>query len=260
MTRQGGEGTSSPTLTAAPVASPGRLTLRALLVAAPGPERDRLVDALRCRAIRVTTAGNARRAPRQLRTSAPDVVVVDLDLADGVDICHRLSRSTSSPVVAIAAERSDEDVFRAIAAGAADYVTRPWDGWRLELRIRTALRRAPQWPRLSRPESVEVGPVSIQPASRTVLVRGEPVPFARVEYEVLLLLASRPGEVCTRQDLIATIWGGRGWSGSRSLDTHIKRIRAKVELDHNRPEHVLTVRGVGYCFAGDGAGARIGGS
>jgi two-component system response regulator RegX3 len=157
-----------------------------------------------------------------------------------------------APIIVLAPVDATTQLLEALESGATDYATRPLDGRALLTRIHTTLARSFQIDMPAVDETVEVGPLIIEPSRRRVSVRGTEVHFAKMEYEVLLALALRPGEILTNSELLDEIWAGRRFEDPRTLSTHIRRIRKKLEIDPGHPQHLLTVRGVGFYFNVDG--------
>jgi two-component system response regulator RegX3 len=184
----------------------------------------------------------------------PDLLLIDLLVhsGKGLDVCRQVSGTATSPVVVLAPVEATDDLLDALNFGATDYATRPLDGRALITRIHTTLARfsPPNKPFVD--EIVEVGPLTIELSRRRVFVRGTQVHFAKMEYDVLVALAVRPGEIRTGDELLEEIWAGRSFEDPRTLSTHIRRIRKKLEIRPSDPEHLLTVRGIGYYFDAEG--------
>lgn len=227
---------------------------RVLLVEDRGPLRDALVGALRVEGYdtRTTTSGTA--ALRQLHSWLPDLVLIDLLVHNGtgLEVCRQVAGLVPSPIIVLAPVDATAQLLEALDSGAVDYATRPLDGRALITRIRTTLERSSQMGEPFVDEIVDVGPLTIELSRRRVSVRGRPVHFAKMEYEVLLALALRPGEIRTGDELLEEIWAGRSFEDPRTLSTHIRRIRKKLETDPGNPEHLVTVRGIGYYFNPNG--------
>jgi two-component system response regulator RegX3 len=193
----------------------------------------------------VVGATNIAQA-RQLMTSAkPDLVLLDVMLPDGsgIDFCRELHDSTRTPVIMVTARTSEVDVVLGLEIGAADYVTKPYRLRELIARIRAVLRR----PVASLDqEVVTFGDRRIDFARRTVTRRGQEIELSRKEFDLLALFATRLSQVVTREVCLDTLWWGLELSDTRTLDTHVKRLRQKVEDDPANPRHLITIRGVGF--------------
>ncbi len=193
----------------------------------------------------VVGATNIAQA-RQLMTSAkPDLVLLDVMLPDGsgIDYCRELYDSTRTPVIMVTARMSEVDVVLGLEIGAADYVTKPFRLRELIARIRAVLRRPLT---TDGNDTVSFGDLRIDFIRRTVTRRGEEIELSRKEFDLLALFAFRLGQVVTREVCLDTLWWGLELSDTRTLDTHVKRIRQKIEDDPATPQHLITIRGVGF--------------
>jgi DNA-binding response OmpR family regulator len=174
----------------------------------------------------------------------PDLVVLDLMLPglDGLEVCRRVQRDRPVPVLMLTARAEEADVLVGLAVGADDYVTKPFSPRELVARVRALLRRVERRP-APPAEALEIGPLAIDPAARRVRVGGEEVHLTPTEFDLLALLAARPGAVFTREQLLAEVWGWRDGGGQRTVDSHVRGLRRKVG-----PELVRTVHGIGYAL------------
>jgi DNA-binding response OmpR family regulator len=174
----------------------------------------------------------------------PDLVVLDLMLPgiDGLEVCRRVQRDRAVPMLMRTARGEETDVLVGLGVGADDYMTKPFSPRELVARVRALLRRVER-----RPEpvgdAVRVGVLELDPATRRVHVGGEPVHLTPTEFDLLALLAARPGVVYTREQLLADVWGWRDGSGQRTVDSHVRGLRAKLGSGL-----VRTVHGVGYAL------------
>ncbi len=192
-----------------------------------------------------------------------DLVLLDLMLPglDGTEVCRELRRRGDVPVIMLTAKDTEIDKVVGLELGADDYVTKPYSFRELLARMRAVLRRRSA----AQPGDVGVvagvddldddvlaaGPVRMDVDRHTVLVGGEPVSFPLKEFELLELLLRNAGRVLTRGQLIDRVWGSDYVGDTKTLDVHVKRVRAKVEPDPGNPRHLLTVRGLGYRFVDD---------
>jgi DNA-binding response OmpR family regulator len=174
----------------------------------------------------------------------PDLVVLDLMLPglDGLEVCRRLQRDRPVPVLMLTARDDESDVLVGLGVGADDYMTKPFSPRELVARVRALLRRVERRP--APPGDVlELGGLRIDPAARRVTVRGDAVHLTPTEFDLVMLLAARPGVVFTREQLLAEVWGWRDGSGHRTVDSHVRGLRRKLG-----PGTIRTVHGVGYAL------------
>jgi len=181
----------------------------------------------------------------------PDLVLLDLMLPKigGLEVCRQIRAKSSVPIIMVTAKDAEIDTVVGLEVGADDYVTKPYRIRELVARMRAVLRRASSAGGDGDSEDViTVGDVSLDPERHEVTVRGEPVKMPLREFEVLELLMANAGRVVTRETLIDRVWGSDYVGDTKTLDVHIKRLRAKVEQDPSRPIHITTIRGLGYRF------------
>ncbi len=181
-----------------------------------------------------------------------DLVLLDLMLPglSGVDVCRALRQRSSVPVIMLTAKDSEIDTVVGLEIGADDYVTKPYSGRELLARIKAVLRRLSE-PEGLLPSTVAGGPVRLDTERHLVAVDGQPVSMPLKEFELLEMLLRNAGRVLTRGQLIDRIWGNDYVGDTKTLDVHVKRLRAKVEPDPADPRHIVTVRGLGYKFETD---------
>lgn len=182
--------------------------------------------------------------------SVPDLVLLDLMLPGmpGTDVCRELRARSNVPIIIVTAKDSELDKVLGLELGADDYVTKPFSSRELMARIRAVLRRRTDAEDSS--PAVESGPVRIDSQRHEVAVNGQPIALPLKEFELLEFLVRHSGRVLTRAQLIDRIWGSDYVGDTKTLDVHIKRLRAKVEPDPAHPKHLLTVRGLGYKYVG----------
>jgi two-component system response regulator RegX3 len=220
-------------------------------------DEDSFVDALTVGLERegfaVSVARDGAEALAIFDDVAPEVVLLDLMLpkVSGIDVCRELRARSSVPIIMVTAKSSEIDTVVGLEVGADDYVTKPYRLRELVARIRAVLRRKAQ-EGIALPEHagdvVEVGDVVVDHARHEVFVRGEQVRLPLKEFELLALLLENAGRVLTRDQLIYRVWGADYVGDTKTLDVHIKRLRAKVEDDPARPTRIVTIRGLGYKF------------
>jgi DNA-binding response OmpR family regulator len=174
----------------------------------------------------------------------PDLVVLDVMLPglDGLEVCRRIQRDRPVPVLMLTARGEETDVLIGLGVGADDYMTKPFSPRELVARIRALLRRVERRPAPAG-DATRVGELELDPASRLVTVAGEPVHLTPTEFDLLRLLAARPGVVYSREQLLADVWGWRDGSGTRTVDSHVRGLRRKLGAGR-----VRTVHGVGYAL------------
>jgi two-component system response regulator RegX3 len=211
--------------------------------------RDALGYMLRREGFEVAIAATGPDALAQFDRDGADLVLLDLMLPglSGTEVCRALRQRGSVPVIMLTARDSEIDKVVGLELGADDYVTKPFSSRELVARIRAVLRRGAE-PEELLPAVLEAGPVRMDIDRHTVSVRGEPVPLPLKEFELLELLLRNAGRVLTRGQLIDRIWGADYVGDTKTLDVHVKRLRAKIESDTAEPRHLVTVRGLGYKF------------
>jgi two-component system response regulator RegX3 len=186
---------------------------------------------------------------RAFERSGPDLVLLDLMLPgmSGEDICKEIRKTSNTPIIMLTAKDQELDKVLGLELGADDYVTKPFSTREVVARVKAVLRRS-RGETDGRPAILEGGGIRLDADRFEVTVRGEAVHLPLKEFELLELLMENPGRVLTRETLIDRIWGSDYFGDSRTLDVHIKRLRAKSEIDPHEPKHLLTVRGLGYKF------------
>ena len=197
----------------------------------------------------VAVAASGPDALAEFDRTGADLVLLDLMLPglSGVDVCRALRQRSSVPVIMLTAKDSEVDKVVGLEIGADDYVTKPYSGRELLARIKAVLRRLSE-PEELLPATVESGPVRMDVERHTVQVDGETVSLPLKEFELLEMLLRNVGRVLTRVQLIDRVWGSDYVGDTKTLDVHVKRLRAKVEPDPSSPRHIITVRGLGYKF------------
>ena len=207
---------------------------------------DRIAAALRPALHRhgMTTTRLARGRGAVDHLAGVDVVLLDLGLPDidGVDVCRAIREVSEVPVIVVSARGEVDDRILGLHSGADDYLVKPYDVGELLARVHAVHRRRRLPADGGPPDVVVVDEVSVDLHRHAVTVAGRPVNLTRKEFQVLALLASSKGAVCTRSRIVAEVWG-RSWAGAnRTLDVHVATLRTKL----GRPDLVQTVRGVGY--------------
>ncbi len=199
----------------------------------------------------VALAATGPDALEEFDRSGADIVLLDLMLPGipGTEVCRRIRAVSTVPVIMVSAKDDEIDKVVGLELGADDYVTKPYSPRELVARIRAVLRRGADVAPVEDDEQVlEVGPVRMDVDRHVVAVRGGEVTMPLKEFELLELLLRNAGRVLTRGQLIDRVWGSNYVGDTKTLDVHIKRLRAKVEADPANPVHLVTVRGLGYKF------------
>ena len=197
----------------------------------------------------VTVAADGRDALAEFDRTGADLVLLDLMLpgASGTEVCRQLRTKSTVPIIMLTAKDSEIDKVVGLELGADDYVTKPYSTRELRARVRAVLRRNTE-PGDLMDSVIEAGGVRIDVDRHVASVRGEEVALPLKEFELLEMLVRNAGRVMTRGQLIDRIWGQDYVGDTKTLDVHIKRLRAKVELEPSSPQLLVTVRGLGYKF------------
>ena len=209
--------------------------------------RDYLADA----GFSVATAIDGASALARARAEPPDLVVLDLGLPgiDGLDVARELQRRGPVPIIMLTARGAEVDRVLGLELGADDYLVKPFSPRELVARVRAVLRRSAAGAGPGEPEVVRVGDVEVDPGRRRVTVAGRAIELTATEFDLMAHLATQPGRVFTRAQLLDVIHGVAVESYDRAIDAHVKNIRRKLEPDPHRPRYLMTVHGVGYRFA-----------
>ena len=231
-------------------------------------DEESFVDALTLGLVRegfrVEVATDGVEALDRFDASPPDVVLLDVMLPrlSGIDVCRQLRSRSSVPILMLTAKTAEIDAVVGLEVGADDYITKPYRLRELVARIRAVLRRTPgSGPAATlgaaapgaagadgATQRLEVGDVMLDFDRHEVRIRGEPHDLPLKEFELLALLLAYAGRVLPREALIDRIWGQDYVGDGKTLDVHVKRLRAKVETDPSSPARIVTIRGVGYKY------------
>lgn len=223
-------------------------------------DEESYVDALRIGLSRegfdVEVATDGEQAVARFDAVQPDVVLLDVMLPrrSGIDVCRELRARSTIPIIMVTAKASEIDTVVGLEVGADDYVAKPYRMRELVARIRAVMRRAQgDGPpaETERAGGLTVGDVSIDLERHEVHIRGELVGLPLKEFELLALLLEHQGRVLTRETLIDRVWGIDYVGDTKTLDVHIKRLRAKVETEPSRPTRIVTIRGLGYKYVAE---------
>ncbi|MDA8070080.1 MAG: response regulator transcription factor [Actinomycetota bacterium] len=246
-------------MTAVPVPDPGDAPVHILVVEDDPSYRVALEAGLRAEGYEVEPAADGEEGLWRFGQRRPDLVLLDALLPGmpGVDVCRQMRILAAVPVIMVSALSSEVDLVVGLEAGAADYVTKPFHLRELVARIQAVLRRVsppphpgvlPSLGKSPQGTIMVAGRLRVDLSRRWVTVGGEPVYLSKREFDLLAYLLSPPGRLRTREELIDELWTGRELADSRTLDTHMRRLRMKLEADPTRPRHLSTVRGVGFRF------------
>ena len=200
----------------------------------------------------VSRAMDGEEALRKAETIRPDLIVLDLMLPDisGLEVCRRIRKSSSVPVIMLTARTTEQDILSGLQIGADHYMTKPFSPKELVARVQTVLRRSHPEPQEVK-WSFEGGLLEIYPDNKQVFKKGVEVGLTPTEYRLLTLLASHPQQIFPRQQLLQVVKGLDFVGTDRVIDVHIKNLRQKIEDDDTRtPYYILTIYGEGYRFGG----------
>ena len=196
----------------------------------------------------VAVAATGPAAIESFEKTGADLILLDLMLPglSGTEVCRQIRNKSSVPIIMLTAKDSEIDKVVGLELGADDYVTKPYSSRELIARIRAVLRRGELSDTAVDGATLEVGPVRMDTDRHIISVNGEVVAIPLKEFELLEFLMRNAGRVLTRLQLIDRVWGSDYVGDTKTLDVHIKRLRAKIEKDPANPEYIQTVRGMGY--------------
>lgn len=198
---------------------------------------------------RVVTATNGREALFLARQEKPDVIILDLMMPemDGYEFLRAHHKERNTPVIMLTARVEESDRVLGLELGADDYVTKPFSPRELTARVRAVLRRLER--EFEEDRLLRVGDVTLDETSHRVQVRDQAVDLTPTEFDLLTILMRNPGRAFTRWELLERLQGGALEGYERTIDVHIRNLRAKIEPDVRHPSYIQTVYGVGYRFA-----------
>ncbi|MFM1965274.1 MAG: sensory transduction protein regX3 [Actinomycetota bacterium] len=210
---------------------------------------DALSFMLRREGYEVGVAADGAAALDEFDRHGADLVLLDLMLPgiSGTEVCRTLRQKSAVPIIMVTAKDGEVDKVVGLELGADDYVTKPFSSRELVARIRAVLRRRGE-PEEMLPSVLEAGPVRIDVDRHVVAVRGQTIAMPLKEFDLLELLVRNAGRVLTRGQIIDRVWGSDYVGDTKTLDVHVKRLRAKIEEDPRHPKLILTVRGLGYKY------------
>ena len=221
---------------------------RVLVVEDEESYSDALSYVLRKEGFEVAVAETGPDALDEYDRAGADIVLLDLMLPglSGTEVCRALRSRGNVPVIIVSAKDTEVDKVVGLELGADDYVTKPYSPRELLARIRAVLRRGQDVELL--PDTLEAGPVRMDVERHVVTVSGAEIRLPLKEFELLEMLLRNTGRVLTRGQLIDRVWGADYVGDTKTLDVHVKRLRSKLEKDPSNPQHLVTVRGLGYKF------------
>jgi two-component system response regulator RegX3 len=199
----------------------------------------------------VAVARDGQQAVALFAKDAFDIVLLDLMLPkmSGLDVCRAIRSTSEVPIIIVSAKGEEVDMVLMLEIGADDYVTKPYRLRELVARIRAVLRRRESHDDpMASDDEITLGPIHMDIDARRCYVNGEEIKLRKKEFALLRLLLENPGRVLTREVLIDRVWGSDYVGDTKTLDVHIKRLRSLIEDDPKNPEHITTVRGVGYRY------------
>jgi two-component system response regulator RegX3 len=214
---------------------------------------DALQVGLKREGFRVEVARDGYEALDRFDVIKPDLVLLDVMLPriSGIDVCRQLRKRTQVPIIMVTAKSSEIDTVVGLEVGADDYVTKPYRIRELVARMRAVLRRnARETDNVADLAigSIVVGDLALDPEEHRVTLGGEPLALPLKEFELLHLLLANAGRVLPREVIIDRVWGSDYVGDTKTLDVHVKRLRAKIEADPANPTRLVTIRGLGYKF------------
>ena len=196
---------------------------------------------------RVIEADTMASSLRAVFRQEADLVVLDLDRDGGTaDVLTKIRRRSSVPVIVSSGEATEQDRARLLNLGADDFINKPYSMPELEARVRAVMRRGSATPTTT----LDLGGLVIDHGTRTVTLGGQEITMTRKEFDLLAFLATSPGRVFTREELLERVWGSTSrWQGCSTVTEHVRRVRLKIETDPESPRWITTVRGIGYRFS-----------
>ena len=198
----------------------------------------------------IETARDGREALEKFAKTNPDLILLDLMLPEvsGTEVCRQIRAKSQVPIIVLTAKDTEVDKVVGLELGADDYVVKPYSKAELVARIKAVLRRNNADAFVNQGGSISAGPVVIDVERHQVSINGENIALPLKEFELLEFLVRNSGRVLTRTQLIDRVWGSDYFGDTKTLDVHVKRLRAKIEKDPANPVYIQTIRGLGYKF------------
>lgn len=200
----------------------------------------------------IVTAVDGEEALELVNSEKPDLILLDLMLPkiDGLEVCQKIREKLQTPIIMLTAKGEDMSKILGLEYGADDYLTKPFNILELKARIKAVLRRvqSPETQVLDR--VIKIDDFTLNTLGRKATIGDQDISLTAKEFDLLLLLASNPGKVYSREELLEIIWGYEYFGDLRTVDVHVRRLREKIEKNSSHPEYILTKWGVGYYFRG----------
>lgn len=198
----------------------------------------------------IDTAFDGKEALNKARANDYDLIILDLMLPemDGLEVCQKIRETSQVPIIMLTAKGEDMNKILGLEYGADDYLTKPFNILELKARIKAILRRSINKESKLGDQVIQVEEFTINTLGRKVSIGDKDVNLTAKEFDLLLLLATNPGKVFTREELLEIIWGYEYFGDLRTVDVHIRRLREKIEKNSSQAEYILTKWGVGYYF------------
>lgn len=211
--------------------------------------RETLEAKFRREGFAVETAASAEDALIAFKRSKPDLIVLDIMLPQrsGYDFCIAIRRESTVPIIFLSAKAAETNRIQGLELGADDFVTKPFHLNELAARVKAVLRRSHQE---ATQEAIEKGDLRINPTSHEAFRGNQPLELSPKEFALLNFLLRNVGIVFTRETLLDRVWGSDADVSARTVDVHVRWLRSQIEVNPEKPQRILTVRGVGYKFAG----------
>lgn len=198
----------------------------------------------------IDSASDGREALDKFESYRYDLIILDLMLPeiDGLEVCQRIREKSDTPIIMLTAKGEDMNKILGLEYGADDYMTKPFNILELKARVKAILRRSAAKSNNLNDQIIYIDDFILNTLGRKVIINGKEVGLTAKEFDLLILLATNPGKVFNREELLEIIWGYEYYGDLRTVDVHIRRLREKIEKDSNNYEYVLTKWGVGYYF------------
>lgn len=234
-------------------------TMKALIVDDDRVLADVLAFTLRREGFEIVLAYDGEAAVQRFAEELPDLIVLDVNMPrlDGFAVCSRIRRLADTPIILLTVRGEEDDIVRGLELGADDYLTKPFSVMELVARVKAIFRRCDALAPGSSgeaPKTIRAGALEIDPDRRVAMLAGRPVELTAKEFDLLVHFARNPGRVYSRGQLLDAVWGYSHSGYEHTVNSHINRLRTKIEADPAKPRYILTVWSVGYKFNEDPGG------